>query len=66
MAGLRRLAFDVPPFRWYMDGEVGPPQSLEDFTDTCRQALSRRNVDFTDDFNTLINAVYGQATAEKK
>lgn len=56
----------VPPFRWYMNGEVGPAQNLDEFIDTCRQALSRRNVDSTGNFITLIKTVYRDTTAEKK
>ena len=58
--------YHIPPFRWYLNSEVGPPQNPDEFIDTCRQAMSRRNIDISENFITLINTVYRETAAGKK
>ncbi len=58
--------YHIPPFCRYMYSEIGPPQNPDEFIETCRQAMSRRNIDITGNFITLINTVYRNTTTEKK
>lgn len=50
--------FHIPPFCWFMDGEIARPDWREEFYETCRTMMERRNVDLSGALIELLNTVY--------
>ena len=50
----------IPPFAWYMDGKVSVREWVDDFMDTCRRAMSRRDVQFTDVMEKMYRNIYAE------
>jgi len=48
----------IPPFSWYMDNEVARASIADPFISICREAMSRRNVDISENYITLVNTVF--------
>ena len=48
----------IPPFSWYMNGIVADREWLDDFLDTCKRAMSRRDVNFTGSMEKLYRDTY--------
>jgi UDP-N-acetylglucosamine diphosphorylase / glucose-1-phosphate thymidylyltransferase / UDP-N-acetylgalactosamine diphosphorylase / glucosamine-1-phosphate N-acetyltransferase / galactosamine-1-phosphate N-acetyltransferase len=56
--------FHIPPFSWYMNNAVSCTGALDDFIATCRESMSRRNVDISENYITLIRAVHALSPRE--
>ena len=57
--------FHVPPFSWYMNGDISRSVQLDDFISTCGEAMGRRNVAVTDSFTDMMRTVYAMTTTER-
>ncbi|MBN2158321.1 MAG: hypothetical protein JW807_02920 [Spirochaetes bacterium] len=55
----------IPPFTWYMDNTLTRLSGLDNFLDTCRAAMSRRDVAVTDALVELIKTLFAMTEMER-
>ncbi len=56
--GSRLTPPHVPPFCWFIDGEVSRVDWIDEFFVSCEQAMSRRGVAFTSAWKDLLGDLY--------